>query len=114
VHEPHTSVLLEEVLDFLQPTSGVGFRALDCTVGAGGHSFGLLERSKPDGQLVGLDADAEALELARMRLAPFGDRVRLIRANFAELSSLEIEQVNATLFDLGLSSMQLDQSGRGF
>jgi 16S rRNA (cytosine1402-N4)-methyltransferase len=114
VHDPHTSVLLEEVLDFLQPTSGVGFRALDCTVGAGGHSFGLLERSKPDGQLVGLDADAEALELARMRLAPFGDRVRLIRANFAELSSLEIEQVNATLFDLGLSSMQLDQSGRGF
>jgi 16S rRNA (cytosine1402-N4)-methyltransferase len=110
----HTSVLLEEVLDALQPRGGIGFRALDCTLGAGGHAVGLLERSSPDGELVGLDADPSALELARARLATFGDRVRLWQGNFGELSELEIEAVNAVVFDLGLSSMQLDVSGRGF
>jgi 16S rRNA (cytosine1402-N4)-methyltransferase len=111
---PHTSVLLEEVLDALQPRGGVRFRAIDCTVGAGGHAFGLLERSHPDGRLVGLDADPGALELARDRLAEFGDRVRLVQRNFSELGALELEPVNAIVFDLGLSSMQLERSGRGF
>src|ERR1051326_5705711 len=111
---PHTSVLLEEVLDALQPRGGVGFRALDCTVGAGGHSFGLLERSAPDGRLVGLDADPLALELARQRLAEFGDRVTLVRHNFGDLADLELEPMNAIVFDLGLSSMQLERSARGF
>src|SRR5207248_1730462 len=64
---PHVSVLLEPLLELLQPRPGVGFRALDCTVGAGGHSAALLERSTPDGRLVGLDADAGALDLARER-----------------------------------------------
>ena len=111
---PHHSVLLEEVLQALEPRGGVGFRALDCTLGAGGHAFGLLERSSPDGALVGLDADAGAIELARARLAPFGERITLIRRNFAELGDLELEPMNAIVFDLGLSSMQLDASGRGF
>jgi 16S rRNA (cytosine1402-N4)-methyltransferase len=107
-------VLLEEVLEGLQPRGGIGFTAIDCTVGAGGHAFGLLERSTPDGRLIGLDQDPLALELARMRLAGFDDRFRLEHSNFSALRSLGLEPVNAVLFDLGLSSMQLDTSGRGF
>jgi 16S rRNA (cytosine1402-N4)-methyltransferase len=111
---PHTSVLLDEVLEALEPRGGIGFRSLDCTLGAGGHAAGLLERSSPDGQLVGLDADPGALELARARLAPFGERVRLVQRNFGELGALELEPMNAIVFDLGLSSMQLESGGRGF
>jgi 16S rRNA (cytosine1402-N4)-methyltransferase len=111
---PHTSVLLEPVLDYLRPRAGTGFRALDCTVGAGGHSFRLLERSSPDGRLVGLDADPRALELAAARLAPFGGRFTLLNRNFGELADLDLEPLDAILFDLGLSSMQLESSGRGF
>jgi 16S rRNA (cytosine1402-N4)-methyltransferase len=107
-------VLLEEVLEFLRPRTGVGFRALDATVGAGGHSFALLEGSSPDGSLVGLDADPAALELARARLAPFGDRFTLYQRDFAELGALGLGPVDAIVFDLGLSSMQLEASGRGF
>jgi 16S rRNA (cytosine1402-N4)-methyltransferase len=92
----------------------VAFTALDCTVGAGGHSFGLLERSSPDGRLVGIDADPRALELASTRLAPFGDRLTLLKRNFSELAELDLEPVDAVVMDLGLSSMQLDSSGRGF
>ncbi|MBV9597698.1 MAG: 16S rRNA (cytosine(1402)-N(4))-methyltransferase RsmH [Chloroflexi bacterium] len=110
----HTSVLLEEALEALQPRGGTGFRALDCTLGAGGHAFGLLERSSPDGQLVGLDADPAALELARARLAPFGERASFLRSNFGDLADLGLEPMNAIVFDLGLSSMQLETSGRGF
>jgi 16S rRNA (cytosine1402-N4)-methyltransferase len=111
---PHTSVLLEPVLDFLQPRAGAGFRGLDCTLGAGGHAFGLLERSSPDGRLVGLDADPHALELAAARLAPFGGRITLLNRNFGDLTELDLEAVDAIVFDLGLSSMQLESSGRGF
>src|SRR4051794_22711090 len=111
---PHTSVLLAEVLDFLQPRGGVGYIALDCTLGAGGHALGLLERSAPDGRLVGLDADPWALELARARLSDFGDRIQLLQSNFGELAGLGLEPMNGVVFDLGLSSMQLDSSGRGF
>ena len=111
---PHTSVLLEAVVDYLQPRGGLGFRALDGTVGAGGHSFALLERSAPDGRLVGLDADPGALELAAARLAPFVGRFTLLNHNFRELAQLDLEPVDAMVFDLGLSSMQLESSGRGF
>jgi 16S rRNA (cytosine1402-N4)-methyltransferase len=110
----HITVLRQAVLDALRPRGGVGFRALDCTVGAGGHSFGLLERSGPDGRLVGLDADPGALALAADRLAPFSDRVTLLNRNFGELAELDLEPVDAIVFDLGLSSMQLESSGRGF
>lgn len=112
----HTSVLLEPVLEALRPRPGVGFRALDCTVGGGGHSFGLLERSAPDGRLVGLDLDPASLELATTRLAPFAGRFTLVNRTFGELADLAetLEPVDAILFDLGLSSMQLESSGRGF
>jgi len=112
----HTSVLLESVLDALRPRPGVGFRALDGTVGGGGHSYGLLERSTPDGRLVGLDADPGALADAATRLAPFAGRFRLLNQNFRALGDLaaELQPVDAIVFDLGLSSMQLESSGRGF
>ena len=111
---PHTSVLLDEVLAWLHPRAGIGFSAIDCTVGAGGHASALLDGSSPDGRLTGLDADPRALELARAHLAPYVARARLVHANFSRLAELELEPVNAILFDLGLSSMQLDASGRGF
>jgi 16S rRNA (cytosine1402-N4)-methyltransferase len=112
----HTSILLEPVLEALQPRPGIGFRALDCTVGGGGHSYGLLERSSPDGLLVGLDADPGALELAATRLAEFGGRFSLLNRNFGELAALapDLEPFDAIVFDLGLSTMQLESSGRGF
>jgi 16S rRNA (cytosine1402-N4)-methyltransferase len=112
--QPHTSVLLEPMLDLLRPRPGVGFRALDCTVGGGGHSFMVLERSSPDGRLIGLDADPHAIELAETRLAPFQGRFELLNRNFSELEHLDLEPFDAVLMDLGLSSMQLDSSGRGF
>jgi 16S rRNA (cytosine1402-N4)-methyltransferase len=111
---PHVSVLLDRVIEYLQPRGGSGFRALDCTVGAGGHAFSLLERSAPDGTLVGLDADSEALELAHQRLAAFAGRFELLQRNFETLGDMDLGEFDAVLMDLGLSSMQLETSGRGF
>ncbi len=110
----HTSVLLEEVLDALRPRPGIGYRALDATLGGGGHSLGLLERSSPDGFLIALDADPRAVEAAHTRLAHFNNRFELIQGNFRDLSSLDLEPVDGIVFDLGLSSPQLESSGRGF
>jgi 16S rRNA (cytosine1402-N4)-methyltransferase len=113
----HVSVLYEAVLEALAPRPG-GYRAVDCTVDGGGHSFGLLERSAPDGRLLGLDADALTLALAERRLAPFAGRYRLVNRNFRELgrvaAELGLADVDAIVFDLGLSSLQLEASGRGF
>ncbi len=95
-----------------------GGRYVDGTLGAGGHAFGILEASGPDGRLLGLDADPVALGLAAQRLAPFGDRARLVQTNFARI--VEVAQtesfvpVQGVVLDLGMSSMQLDDPGRGF
>jgi 16S rRNA (cytosine1402-N4)-methyltransferase len=110
----HHSVLYEEVLEALQPRPGVGYQAVDCTINGGGHAYGLLERSSPDGFLTGLDADDAALRRADERLRAFGGRYRLEQRNFRELADLTLRDVHAVLFDLGLSSAQLDESGRGF
>ena len=114
---PHVSVMFDEVMEALRPRPG-GYVAVDCTVNGGGHTEGLLARSAPDGRVVALDADAGALELAAERLAPFGERVQLVHRNFADLASVaeeqDLEPVDGVLMDLGLSSTQLDLSGRGF
>lgn len=112
----HTPVLLDEVLEHLDPTAG-GVYA-DVTLGGGGHAKAILERSSPDGRLIGTDRDTSALEAARAALSGFGERATLRKARIGELrdvlASLEIETVDAILADLGVSSVQLDRPERGF
>lgn len=112
----HTPVLLGEVLEYLCPVSG-GLYA-DVTVGGGGHARAILERSAPDGRLVGTDRDPSALEAAGKALTSYGDRVTLRKARIRDLSevlaSLGIDQVDGIVADLGVSSAQLDQQNRGF
>jgi 16S rRNA (cytosine1402-N4)-methyltransferase len=87
-------------------------------VGAAGHAWGILQASSPDGKLLGLDLDPQALEIARVRLAPFGERAFLRQASYAtlqdQLKTLGWERVNGIVLDLGVSSMQLDTPERGF
>ncbi|MGQ9558859.1 MAG: 16S rRNA (cytosine(1402)-N(4))-methyltransferase RsmH [Desulfurispora sp.] len=112
----HQPVLLAEVLEQLRPRPGGIY--VDCTLGGGGHSAAILQASAPDGLLVGLDQDGDALAAAARRLAPWVERVRLRRANFLQLAEvlaeLGLERVDGVLFDLGVSSYQLDTPERGF
>lgn len=91
---------------------------IDGTVGMGGHAMALLQESPDDVKLLGLDLDPVALERAGERLAPFGDRVRLARASFRNLREVardhDVLTAQSILLDLGVSSYQLDESGRGF
>jgi 16S rRNA (cytosine1402-N4)-methyltransferase len=112
----HTSVLLDEALHHLavQP----GGRYVDCTLGAGGHSLAIMRETEPGGLLLGIDADPHAIEFARGTLDEYPDSVHLVNANFRDLKAVA-EKINFTpvhgvLFDLGLSSMQLSEEGRGF
>ena len=112
----HVPVLVKEVVQFLQPrTQGV---YVDATVGEGGHAEGLLRATTPWGRLIGIDRDAEVLEVARRRLGPFGPRVDLVHGHAAELRSildtLHVPLVNGILLDLGVSSYQLEIADRGF
>lgn len=112
----HQPVLLEEVLAWLNPQSGGTY--VDCTVGGGGHAAAILEKSSPAGRLIGLDQDPHALEAAARHLAPYGERVTLVRENFINLpqvlDELGIPAVEGIVFDLGVSSPQLDVPERGF
>lgn len=111
----HVPVLREEVLEALAPVPGG--RYLDGTVGLGGHARAILEAA-PESRLCGLDRDTEALALARERLASFGDRVRLFHRRYSEfagaLEELGWDTVDGALIDIGVSSLQLDEAGRGF
>jgi 16S rRNA (cytosine1402-N4)-methyltransferase len=110
----HVPVLVDEVLALLQPARGGTF--VDCTVGLAGHSRMLLERGAT--RLIGIDRDPDALAVARARLAPFGDRVTLVHADYRDIAAvLDREcggEAAGVLADLGVSSMQLDAEGRGF
>ncbi|MBM3132624.1 MAG: 16S rRNA (cytosine(1402)-N(4))-methyltransferase RsmH [Chloroflexi bacterium] len=114
--EQHEPVLLRETLDSLRVQPGG--RYIDCTVGGGGHSAAILEASSPGGQLLGLDADPKALEIARKSLEKYGKSVVLVNANFNRLeeiaSKYNFRPVHGILFDLGMSSLQLAEKGRGF
>lgn len=111
----HVPVLLQEVMANLNPKAGD--RLIDCTLGGAGHTAALLDRSGPDGQLLALDADPDALERARTRLADFGKRVIFVHSNFSDLYKVAtahgFDAVDGILMDLGLSSDQL-ASTRGF
>jgi len=116
--ERHIPVLLSRTLELLAPALGdPGAVVLDATLGMGGHSAALLEQFV-DLRLIGLDRDPEALAVAAERLAPFADRTTLVHAVYdglAEvLASAHVERVQGVLFDLGVSSLQLDDAGRGF
>ena len=112
----HVPVLLNEVLDGLRPRSGG--RYVDGTLGGAGHAAALLEASAPDGQLLGLDADAAAIEQARVTLAPYGGRLTLEQRNFREIRQAALTHgfspCDGVLLDLGLSSDQLAAEDRGF
>jgi 16S rRNA (cytosine1402-N4)-methyltransferase len=109
LHEP---VLLAESLEALAVRPG-GFW-VDGTVGAGGHAAEILRRSAPGGRLLGTDRDLEALAAAAAVLAPFGERARLVHADYRELPGLVDAPPDGILLDLGVSSLQFDRAERGF
>jgi 16S rRNA (cytosine1402-N4)-methyltransferase len=113
---PHRSVLYKEIIHALQPKGGG--RYVDGTLGAGGHARGIMEACAPDGQLLGLDVDPQALAIARRILAPYEDRIHLAQASYTSLSDqlakLGWDAVDGIVLDLGASSMQFDTPERGF
>lgn len=112
----HKPVLYQEIIHALQPHTGG--RYVDGTLGAGGHARGILEACAPDGHLLGLDVDANALALARETLAPYERRIHLVQASHitlsAQLASLNWNAIDGIVLDLGASSMQFDNPERGF
>jgi len=114
--QPHVPVLCDEVIDRLQPRDGGLY--VDGTLGLGGHTQAILERSAPTGRVIGFEWDAEALVRAQERLAPYQDRLHTVQASYAdllaELAALNVERVDGLLVDLGVSSLQLDHAERGF
>ena len=113
----HVPVLLERCLGLLAPAlTGSDDVVVDCTLGMGGHSEALLAQTPA--RLIGLDRDPEALRRSAVRLAPYGERVTLVHAVYdalpAVLADLGLTRVQGVLFDLGVSSLQLDEAERGF
>ncbi len=112
----HVPVLVDAVIEFLRPEPDAGF--IDATLGAGGHAEALLQRTGPSGRLLGIDQDADALDLARARLEAFGPRIVIRRSNFGDIGPVARDEgfgaVQGILADLGVSSMMLDQPDRGF
>jgi 16S rRNA (cytosine1402-N4)-methyltransferase len=112
----HTPVMLEKVLQSLRCKPGGIY--VDGTLGGGGHARAILENTAPDGLLIGIDRDDDALLESEKRLQSFGQRKILIKGNFADigeiLTNLNIRKVDGILLDLGVSSHQLDTADRGF
>ena len=112
----HIPVLADEVVSLLR--CGPHQTFVDATLGGGGHALEILKHTEPDGKVIGIEWDEDALSVAREVLKPFGDRVNISRENFVHLSrvleGLKIRTVDGLLFDLGLSSLQLGKKERGF
>ena len=112
----HISVLLSETIEQLKITPGGIY--VDGTLGGAGHACEVCRRLSGNGRLIGFDQDAAAVEAAGERLAPYKDRVTIVRSNYChmkdELSRLGISRVDGILLDLGVSSYQLDTPERGF
>jgi len=112
----HVPVLVKEAVEGLQAQPGGHF--IDCTVGLGGHAAAILESIAPHGKLLGIDADPEAIEIAQAKLHDYGEGLILANDNFANLEAIcskyNFYPVDGILFDLGVSSLQLDTAQRGF
>jgi 16S rRNA (cytosine1402-N4)-methyltransferase len=112
----HTPVLVGEVLRYLVTAHDGVY--VDATLGGGGHAEAILEATGTKGRLIGIDADADAIRAASRRLERFGERVRIVHARFEKLreilNKLEEHHIAGVLFDLGVSSYQLDEGSRGF
>ncbi|OGZ67734.1 MAG: 16S rRNA (cytosine(1402)-N(4))-methyltransferase [Candidatus Staskawiczbacteria bacterium RIFCSPHIGHO2_02_FULL_34_9] len=112
----HTPVLEKEVLNYLDPKPNENF--IDCTVGEGGHSVSILEKSGPNGMLLGIDLDSRQVENSRNRLSDFKERVILQNDSYVNMKDIVVREnfkpVNGILIDLGYSSWQIEQSKRGF
>ena len=113
---PHVSVLYQQIINALRPKSPGLY--VDATIGAGGHAQGILEQSAPDGQLLGMDIDPQALEFSLQRLSLYKNRIHLFHSSYTELQrtlqSLGWNLVDGIVIDLGVSSMQIDTPERGF
>jgi 16S rRNA (cytosine1402-N4)-methyltransferase len=113
---PHLPVLYHEIIHALKPHQGGSY--VDATVGAGGHAYGILEQSNPDGRLLGMDVDPLAIEIAHKSLELFGDRAILVCDTYTNLAhqmgSIGWKRADGILLDLGVSSMQLDRPEKGF
>ena len=112
----HVPVLLDEVVAGLQPRPGGRF--IDSTIGLGGHAAAILERISPSGRLLGIDADPQAIKISQDKFRDYGEAVILVNDNFANLEAIceryHFHPVDGILFDLGVSSLQLDTADRGF
>lgn len=113
----HVPVLLNEVIEYLDPKPNENF--IDATLGNGGHAKEILKRTAPDGKLLGIDRDMDSINAAKENLKEFGDRVIFAQGNFSELKNILTDnpaygKAKGILADLGLSSVQIEDSGRGF
>jgi len=112
----HIPIMLTEILDHMGLRPGGSY--VDCTLGGGGHSYEMVRRIQPGGRLIGIDQDPEALAAAGKKLAEYASGVTLVHSNFYRLkevlAELGIPAVDGILFDIGVSSHQLDEAGRGF
>ena len=114
--EYHIPIMLKQTIDVLMPKSEGVY--LDATLGGGGHSYEILKRSSPDGKLIGLDLDQDALKSAGEKLSRFGSRVVTVHSNYKDackvLDSLGIQYIDGAIMDFGISSHQIDEASRGF
>ncbi len=113
---PHVPVLYHEIINALAPYSGGLY--IDGTLGAGGHAWGILNASNPDGKLLGIDLDSQALVVANRRLSLFSDRAILRQGSYTEMNTFSKELgwnfIDGIILDFGVSSIQLDTQDRGF
>jgi 16S rRNA (cytosine1402-N4)-methyltransferase len=112
----HIPVLQKEIVQYLDPKPNENF--IDCTIGEAGHSLAILERNGPEGKVLGIDQDPEMIKNLKLEVKDFKKRVVLVQGNFRNLAEIarkeRFRSVSGVLFDLGMSSWHLEESGRGF
>ena len=112
----HIPVLQKEVLQYLDPKPNENF--IDCTIGEGGHALIILERNKPNGKVLGIDRDPKQIENCKLKIENFKDRLIIVNDSYTNLKKIvekySFGSVSGILFDLGMSSWHLEESGRGF